>query len=87
MAKLDLQVEPKIIFQSEMNQRALRKAQGSWKVFGVLARVNEAIARVKLDGGSGGLVAKTPGSVDALWNLPLQTFCIRHGYAEKAGQN
>jgi hypothetical protein len=86
MAKLDMQVEPKIIFQSKIGPRALRKAQGPWKIFGVLDSADATVAWRELQGGATGLVLKTLESVGALRDLPLHTFSIRNEAGDAAAR-
>ena len=86
MTKLQMQAEPKIIFQSEAGPRALRATRGPWKIFGVLDNADAEIAKAELSGGADGLVLTTLESVEALRALPLHRFSIRNEAGDAGAQ-
>lgn len=86
MAKLSMQAERKMIFQSEAGPRALRASHGPWKNFSVLDSADADIANAELAGGADGLVLTTVASVEALRNLPLHSFSIRNEAGDVAAR-
>jgi methylmalonyl-CoA mutase len=86
MAKLRMQAERKIIFQSEVGPRAVRTQKGPWKIFSVLNNADTAIAKAELAGGADGLVLTTLESVAALRDVPLHTFSIRNQAGDAAAR-
>jgi hypothetical protein len=86
MAKLDMQVEPKIIFQSETVPRALHDRHGFWKILSALDGADSSIAEDELKNGCNGFVLTNLESVQALRGLPLHTFCIYNNAGDEGAQ-
>jgi methylmalonyl-CoA mutase len=87
MAKLFMQAEKKIIFQSEVGPRALRNTPGAWKILSVLSSTDTKLAQEDLEGGAHGFVLTTLESVAALRGLPLHKISIRNEAGDEAGRS